>query len=212
MTPFMSCSARLPVYVLFTGMFFPEASAAVIGGLYVLGVLAALGTAWAAWKAGREEPYEDILLMELPEYRWPDLGTVVSCAWERVRDYLEKAGTTIFLASLVLWFFLHLGPQGAAWDVSEASRQSWDGAWLRSLSRPAWEPGRQQWRCSPDFRQKRWWYPASLFFTEPGTEALEQAMRLLQPVLQPAALPEPAPWHFWYSVSFTHPVRRPWEP
>lgn len=52
MTPFMSCSARLPVYVLFTGMFFPEASAAVIGGLYVLGVLAALGTAWAAWKAG----------------------------------------------------------------------------------------------------------------------------------------------------------------
>ena len=101
-------------------MFFPEASAAVIGGLYVLGVLAALGTAWAAWKAGREEPYEDILLMELPEYRWPDLGTVVSCAWERVRDYLEKAGTTIFLASLVLWFFLHLGPQGAAWDVSES--------------------------------------------------------------------------------------------
>ena len=77
-------------------------------------------TAWAAWKAGREEPYEDILLMELPEYRWPDLGTVVSCAWERVRDYLEKAGTTIFLASLVLWFFLHLGPQGAAWDVSES--------------------------------------------------------------------------------------------
>ena len=120
MTPFMSCSARLPVYVLFTGMFFPEASAAVIGGLYVLGVLAALGTAWAAWKAGREEPYEDILLMELPEYRWPDLGTVVSCAWDRVRDYLEKAGTTIFLASLVLWFFLHLGPQGAAWDVSES--------------------------------------------------------------------------------------------
>ena len=94
----------------------------------------------------------------------------------------------------------------------KASRQSWDGAWLRSLSRPAWEPGRQQWRCSPDFRQKRWWYPASLFFTEPGTEVLEQAMRLLQPVLQPAALPEPAPWHFWHSVSFTHPVRRPWGP
>lgn len=45
---------------------------------------------------------------------------MVSCAWERVRDYLEKAGTTIFLASLVLWFFLHLGPQGAAWDVSES--------------------------------------------------------------------------------------------
>lgn len=47
-------------------------------------------------------------------------GNRVSCAWERVRDYLEKAGTTIFLASLVLWFFLHLGPQGAAWDVSES--------------------------------------------------------------------------------------------
>ena len=94
----------------------------------------------------------------------------------------------------------------------KASRQSWDGAWLRSLLLLAWEPGRQQWRCSPDFRQKRWWYPASLFFTEPGTEVLEEAMRLLQPVLQPAALPEPAPWHFWYSVSFTHPVRRPWGP
>lgn len=208
MTPFMSCSARLPVYVLFAGMFFPEASAAVIGGLYVLGVLAALGTAWAAWKAGREEPYEDILLMELPEYRWPDLGTVVSCAWERVRDYLEKAGTTIFLASLVLWFFLHLGPQGVAWDVSESFAAVLGRGLAPVLVPPAWEPGRQQWRCSPDFRQKRWWYPASLFFTEPGTEVLEQAMKLLQPVFQPAALPEPAPWHFWYSVSFTHPVRR----
>lgn len=76
--------------------------------------------------------------MELPEYRWPDLGTVVSCAWERVRDYLEKAGTTIFLASLVLWFFLHLGPQGAAWDVSESFAAVLGRAWLRSLSRPAW--------------------------------------------------------------------------
>ncbi len=143
--------------------------------------------------------------MELPEYRWPDLGTVVSCAWERVRDYLEKAGTTIFLASLVLWFSFIWGHRELRGMYQKASRQSWDGAWLRSLSRSAWEPGRRQWRCLPDFRQKRWWYPASLFFTEPGTEVLEEAMRLLQPVLQPAALPEPAPWHFWYSVSFTHP-------
>ena len=127
MTPFMSCSARLPVYVLFTGMFFPEASAAVIGGLYVLGVLAALGTAWAAWKAGREEPYEDILLMELPEYRWPDLGTVVSCAWERVRDYLEKAGTErSFWPPWSCGFSFIWDHSGAAWGrYQKASRQSW---------------------------------------------------------------------------------------
>ena len=106
--------------------------------------------------------------------------------------------------SLVLWFFFIWDHRELRGMYQKASRQSWDGAWLRSLSRPAWEPGRQQWRCSPDFRQKRWWYPASLFFTEPGTEALEEAMRLLQPVLQPAALPEPAPWRFWYSVSFIH--------
>ena len=118
MAPFMSCSARLPVYVLFTGMFFPETAVLVIVGLYVLGVLAALGTAWAARKAGKAETYEDELLMELPEYRMPDLKNVAVCAWERVKDYLEKAGTTIFLASMLLWLLLHLGPQGSAADVS----------------------------------------------------------------------------------------------
>ncbi len=116
-TPFMSCSARLPIYVLFAQMFFGEHALLAAYSLYVIGLLTAIGIAYVVHKgAGKEEG--DALLIELPEYKTPNKRTVAIYVWEKVKDYLTKAGTTIFVASIVLWFVLNMGPAGLVKDVS----------------------------------------------------------------------------------------------
>ncbi|MCI8517266.1 MAG: ferrous iron transport protein B [Hungatella sp.] len=116
-TPFMSCSARLPIYVLFAEMFFAEHALAVAYSLYLIGLLAAIAIAYVVHKtAGNEE--EDGLLIELPEYKTPNGRTVAIYVWDKVKDYLTKAGTTIFVASIVLWFVLNMGPGGIVKEVS----------------------------------------------------------------------------------------------
>ena len=116
-TPFMSCSARLPVYVLFAQMFFREHALLVSYSLYLIGLVAAIAIAYVVHKsAGNEE--EDGLLIELPEYKTPNGRTVAIYVWEKVQDYLTKAGTTILMASIVLWFVLNMGPGGIVEEVS----------------------------------------------------------------------------------------------
>lgn len=118
-TPFMSCSARLPIYVLFSGMFFPNHALFVAYSLYLIGLLVAILIAYVTQhltKAGEE----DTLLIELPEYKAPNGRTVAIYVWDKVKDYLSKAGTTIFLASIVLWFVLNSGPGGFVTDVSQS--------------------------------------------------------------------------------------------
>jgi len=116
-TPFMSCSARLPIYVLFAQMFFREHALIAAYSLYIIGLLTAIGIAYIVHKgAGKEEG--DALLIELPEYKTPNRRTVAIYVWEKVKDYLTKAGTTIFVASIVLWFMLNIGPKGIVEDVS----------------------------------------------------------------------------------------------
>ncbi len=116
-TPFMSCSARLPIYVLFAQMFFGEHALLAAYSLYVIGLLTAIGIAYVVHKgAGKEEG--DALLIELPEYKTPNKRTVAIYVWEKVKDYLTKAGTTIFVVSIVLWFVLNMGPAGLVKDVS----------------------------------------------------------------------------------------------
>lgn len=118
-TPFMSCSARLPIYVLFAQMFFGEHALLVAYSLYLIGLLMAIGVAYVVHKkAGNEEG--DALLIELPEYKTPNGRTVAIYVWEKVKDYLTKAGTTIFVASIVLWFVLNMGPGGLVEDVSRS--------------------------------------------------------------------------------------------
>ena len=68
----------------------------------------------------RDGSYDNILLIELPEYKTPNARTVVIYVWEKVKDYLTKAGTTIFVASIILWFVLNTGPGGFMADVSES--------------------------------------------------------------------------------------------
>lgn len=115
-TPFMSCSARLPIYVLFSEMFFPGRALPVAYSLYVIGLAAAILVAYAVHK-GSNAAYENRLLIELPEYKTPNARTVAIYVWDKVKDYLTKAGTTIFIASIVLWFILNMGPTGMVSDV-----------------------------------------------------------------------------------------------
>ena len=118
-TPFMSCSARLPIYVLFSKMFFPDCSTLVAMSMYVIGLVVAIVISLIIGrvdkKAGRH-----CLLIELPEYKSPNAHTIAIYVWEKVRDYLMKAGTTIFIASILLWLVLNFGPHGMVSDMSES--------------------------------------------------------------------------------------------
>jgi ferrous iron transport protein B len=116
-TPFMSCSARLPIYVLFSGMFFGKYAMAAAYSLYVLGVLIAIGVALAVHKITGDQE-ENALLIELPEYKTPNARTVTIYVWEKIKDYLTKAGTVIFIASIALWFLLNYGAGGPVEDIS----------------------------------------------------------------------------------------------
>ncbi len=118
-TPFMSCSARLPIYVLFAELFFPDHALLVAYSLYLIGLAVAILVAFVVYRSSKEE-YENILLIELPEYKTPNARTVAIYVWDKVKDYLTKAGTTIFVASIILWFILNLGPSGLVTDVSDS--------------------------------------------------------------------------------------------
>lgn len=118
-TPFMSCSARLPIYVLFSDMFFPEHPASVAFSMYVIGMVIAI---LAALVINRMEKGQinDSLLIELPEYKRPNARTIRIYVWNKLKDYLSKAGTTIFVASIVIWFLLNFGIGGMVDNPAES--------------------------------------------------------------------------------------------
>ena len=116
-TPFMSCSARLPIYVLFAEIFFPNKALLVAYSLYLIGLVVAILVALAVQKLSKEES-GNALLIELPEYKIPNARTVAIYVWDKVKDYLSKAGTTIFIATIILWFVLNSNFQGLTDDVS----------------------------------------------------------------------------------------------
>ena len=134
-TPFMSCSARLPIYVLFAEMFFPDKALLTAYSLYLIGLLVAILIAFIAHRMDQKGA-EDTLLIELPEYKTPNGRTVAIYVWDKVKDYLTKAGTTIFVASIILWFVLNFGPDGYITDVTQ-SYAALIGKALVPLLRPA---------------------------------------------------------------------------
>ena len=101
--PFMSCSARLPVYILFAGAFFPSRASMVLLGLYAFGILIAALTARLFRKTLFKEE-EAPFVMELPPYRMPTLKSIFTHMWDRSRQYLQKMGGPILVASIVIWF------------------------------------------------------------------------------------------------------------
>lgn len=118
-TPFMSCSARLPIYVLFSQMFFPKHAMLVSYSMYLLGIIVAITTAFVLSKLDGSK-VEHALLIELPEYKSPNARTIAIYVWEKVKDYLTKAGTVIFVASVILWGLLNFGPSGYVTDISNS--------------------------------------------------------------------------------------------
>lgn len=118
-TPFMSCSARLPIYVLFSSMFFGKYAMLACYSMYLLGVVVAITTAFILSKIDGSKA-EHALLIELPEYKTPNARTIIIYVWEKVKDYLTKAGTVIFIASIIMWFILNFGINGYVTDISQS--------------------------------------------------------------------------------------------
>ena len=103
LTPFMSCSAKLPIYGLFTAVFFPGHGALVMVGLYFGGILAGILTALllrGTLFKGEAVPF----VMELPNYRMPGAKNVGQLLWEKAKDFLQRAFTVIFIATIIIWF------------------------------------------------------------------------------------------------------------
>ena len=103
LTPFMSCSAKLPIYAFFSAVFFPEHMALVMIGLYALGVVCGILMALLLKKtlfSGEPVPF----VMELPNYRMPGAKNVALLLWEKAKDFLQRAFTVIFVATILFWF------------------------------------------------------------------------------------------------------------
>ena len=140
-TPFMSCSARLPIYVIFAGMFFPENSLLVAYSMYLIGLAVAILIALVLNIIDKQKNVH-ALLIELPEYKAPNARSIAVYVWEKIKDYLSKAGTTIFIASIIIWFILNLGPNGFVTDMSQ-SFGAMAGHFVSPLLAPA---GLNQWQ------------------------------------------------------------------
>lgn len=133
-TPFMSCNARLTIYILFAEMFFAQYAMLVAYSMYILGLLVAIGICALLHLIDRKKTV-NYLLIELPEYKLPDARTVGIYVWEKVKDYLVKAGTTIFVATIIIWALLYFGPTGFVEDMS-GSFAAYVGKFLEPVFKP----------------------------------------------------------------------------
>ena len=144
LTPFMSCSAKIPIYAFFTAAFFPHNGALVMIGLYVTGIIIGILAALVLDKAvfrGKPIPF----VMELPNYRLPSVKSVALLLWDKARDFLQRAFTVIFFATIIVWF---LQSFDARLNVVADSADSLL-AMLGRLIAPVFAPlGFGDWRCA----------------------------------------------------------------
>ncbi|MHA1938680.1 MAG: nucleoside recognition domain-containing protein, partial [Candidatus Thorarchaeota archaeon] len=118
-SPLMSCAARLPVYVLIAGVFFPDYSGTMVFLMYILGIIMAVFMALVFKKTILKEESSP-LIMELPTYQRPTLHGSVRHAWDRGYLFLRKAGTYLLVGAMILWFLANTGPSGFGVDSSES--------------------------------------------------------------------------------------------
>lgn len=143
-TPFMSCSAKLPIYGMMTAAFFPEHTALILICVYIIGIVVAILSALLLKSTlfkGESVPF----VMELPAYRIPAAKSVMLHMWEKAKDFLRKAFTIIFVASIVIWF---LQSFNFAFDFVEDSSTSMlasVGSWISHIFAPL---GFEDWRAS----------------------------------------------------------------
>ena len=144
LTPFMSCSAKLPIYAMITVAFFPDNAAAVMIGLYIMGIVVAVLSGLLLKNTifkGEPVPF----VMELPAYRIPSRRSVLIHMWEKAKDFIQRAFTVIFLGTIIIWFL-----QSFNWSfnmVEDSSKSIL--AFLGSLIAPIFIPlGFNDWRAS----------------------------------------------------------------
>lgn len=113
LVPFMSCGARLPVYVLFAAIFFPENAGSVVFGLYMLGILTAIILGIILKNTIFKGKEQSIFVMELPPYRLPTLRGIWFHMWERTSAFVRKAWTIIMATSVILWVFMAIPVKGS---------------------------------------------------------------------------------------------------
>ena len=144
LTPFMSCSAKIPIYGFFSAAFFPEHAALVMIGLYLfgilMGVLCALVLDRTAFR-GRPVPF----VMELPNYRFPSAKSVALLLWEKAKDFLQRAFSVIFLATVAIWFLQSFDARLNVVSACSESLLAMIGQLLAPLFRPL---GFADWRCT----------------------------------------------------------------
>lgn len=144
LTPFMSCSAKLPIYAFFVAAFFPGNGAAVMIGLYLLGIVVAvlmgLITKNSIFK-GEAVPF----VMELPNYRMPGAKNVMLLLWDKAKDFLERAFTVIFVATIVIWFLQTFDFQLNPVEDSQTSILAVVAGWISPVFAPL---GFDDWRVT----------------------------------------------------------------
>jgi ferrous iron transport protein B len=144
LTPFMSCSAKIPIYAVFTAAFFPHYAALVMIGLYLTGILVGVVAAkvlGATAFRGNPVPF----VMELPNYRFPSARSVWQLCWDKAKDFLTRAFTIIFVATMIVWFLQTFDTRLNLVDSSAESLLATVGAVLAPLFTPL---GFGDWRVS----------------------------------------------------------------
>ena len=135
LTPFMSCSAKIPIYAFFTSMFFPHHGGVVLICLYLLGIIVGIVTAlFTKWMGNKGDvaPF----VMELPNYRLPGMKNVAHLLWDKTKDFLQRAFTVIFLASLVIWFLQTFDFHFNMVENGEGSMLASVAGWIAPVFRP----------------------------------------------------------------------------
>ncbi|MBQ9137431.1 MAG: ferrous iron transport protein B [Alistipes sp.] len=144
--PFTSCSARLPIYVLFLGTFFGAKSAAILFGLYLLGIVVAILTARLLRRVMTitdDTPF----VMELPPYRVPTMKATLSHMWERCAQYLRKMGGLILVASVVVWALTYFPMQSEGQSAQQHYENSYMGR-IGKACEPVFRPMGLNWKSS----------------------------------------------------------------
>ena len=144
LTPFMSCSAKIPIYSVFCAAFFPKYAALVMIGLYATGIIVGILVALVLKKTafvGQPVPF----VMELPNYRLPSPKSVLLLLWEKARDFLQKAFTVIFVGTLVIWFLQTFDARFNVVESSSDSMLAWIGRFISPVLAPA---GFGDWRAA----------------------------------------------------------------
>lgn len=141
--PFMSCSGRLPVYILLTGAFFPHNAGLVLLGLYVLGIAMAIICARALSHFIKDDDLP--FVMELPPYRVPTAKAVFRHTWEKCKEYLSKIGGVILVCSIAIWFLSYF-PNHDKYDTAEAQQEHSYLGYLGKAVAPALDPLGFDWK------------------------------------------------------------------